>query len=132
MPQMHRGVFKTQATTSFGNASLSQIVVLELLKERGSMKMKDIAKPLSITTSAVTGLVDKMSKTGLLKRKANLSDRRVINIEMTKKGSHMINEIEDEKEKLLVRLFSKLTQRERDDYIRILEKICNNLKHIRK
>ena len=37
-----------------------------------------------------------------------------------------------EKEELMVKLFGRLTQRERDDYIRILEKICNILEHVKK
>ena len=98
IPQIHSEILrKNQKQFHFGDITFSQTAVLGILKERGPLMMKDIAKSLSITTSAATGLVDRMVKPKLLKRKAHPEDRRIISIELTKKGKNLIDRVTKQK-----------------------------------
>lgn len=129
IPQIHSEIFtKWQKQFDFGDITFSQTVVLGILKEKGTLMMKDIANSLSVTTSAATGLVNRMVNLNLLKRKTDPEDRRIISIEMTKKGQDAIDRITQQKVDFLVTIFEKLNQRERDSYLDILERICQILK----
>ena len=85
--------------------------------------MKDIAENFSVTTSAVTGLVDRMVKSDLLTREADPDDRRVIKVKMTENGKDLVGKIAKKRLDMVINVFGKLEQHERDAYIKILEKI---------
>ena len=87
MPQMHTEFVKRQgcAVTS-GQVTLPQIGILMLLRGEGSCMMSEIAKALSVTTPAATGIVGRMVRDRLVKRVAGVKDRRIIRIELTKNG----------------------------------------------
>jgi len=59
---------KQMSVFSKDKITLTQVVVLDLLKEKGSCRMGDIAAALNLTMSAVTGIIDKMIEMGLVKR----------------------------------------------------------------
>lgn len=125
IPQMQKGLLfsKEMKKSCLREISISQMVVLTLLKDGEKTIMKDIAKALSVTTSAATGLVDRMVKSDFLERVSNPNDRRIISIRMTKQGKKLIDKIAQQRRHLLVRVFGKLSQKERDAYLAILEKI---------
>ena len=129
IPRLTREIFKKETKgVDFGDVTFSQMVVLGLLKEKGALMMKEIAKNLSVTTSAATGLVGRMVNAGLLKRIYNPDDRRIISVDMTKKGGMAIERIVKKRAELMIKVFGKLSHNERDAYIGIVEKIYNILK----
>ena len=65
MPNLHREFLKKQLRiTVTSSISFQQIVILNLLSEKGQRKMNEIAKLLSVTTSAATGMVGRMVRAG--------------------------------------------------------------------
>ncbi len=125
MPKFFR-VFAKQQTKilASGDITMSQMFILGILRQEKSCKMSDMANILSISTSAATGIVDRMVKADLLKRSADSSDRRVINIETTKKGRDIIDDIMEQRHKMIIELFAKLTAVERKRYLEIIKKLC--------
>ena len=106
-----------------GDITMSQMLILSFLREKANCKMVDIARELSITTSAITGHVDRMVRQSLVKRIANEEDRRIINIEMTEKGKKIIDNIEKMRYKMLLELFGKLAPVERNRYLETVKKL---------
>lgn len=56
--------------------SASQAAVLFLLLRRGDRRMGAIGETLSLNPPAVTGLVNRMEKAGLVAKRTDASDRR--------------------------------------------------------
>lgn len=106
-----------------GIITLPQMFVLDYLNKQGSCIMCELAKFLGITTSAVTGLVDRMIRADLLFREYDASDRRIIILKVSKKGEQIIYRINRQRVKMLRDIFSKLTDKDRQDYLRVLEKV---------
>ncbi|MBL7069590.1 MAG: MarR family transcriptional regulator [Candidatus Omnitrophica bacterium] len=124
MPKFMREVFKNYTMThSGGDVTIPQMSILNVLRHGGQLKMKEIAGYLSVTTSAATGLVERMVKLNLLKRVAGQKDRRVIRIHMTERGRRIIDEIEKQRYKMIMGLFSKLTPLERKRYLETIKKL---------
>ncbi len=119
---------KMHCASAAEEVTIPQMVILNILKEKARCKMKEIAETLSITTSAATGIIDRMVRSNLLKRISDEKDRRVINIEMTRKGEKLIDDIQKRRYKLMMGIFGRLTAAEREGYLRIIKKIYGILK----
>ena len=126
MPRFLKEVFKYFAKTrGGGEVTMPQMSILNILKQEKQLKMKDIARSLSITTSAATGIVGRMVKAHLIKRAFDSKDRRIIYIEMTQKGSNIIDDIQKARYKMLIDLFGKLKPIERERYLHTVRKLYN-------
>ena len=119
LPAILREVARTQKSVlTKGNLAMSHIVVLELLKTRGSCTMGELAKALNFTMSAATGMVDKMIEMGLVKRERSEKDRRVGRVVLLKKGEKMAGRVNEARRKIANNIYSVLTQKEKQAEIR--------------
>jgi MarR family transcriptional regulator, organic hydroperoxide resistance regulator len=64
----------------------SQWLVLNLVRKNNRISIKDIAALLDITSSAATQTVDGLVNRGLVSRKRSRTDRRVLEITLSKKS----------------------------------------------
>lgn len=106
-----------------GKVSVPQMFILEILSQGDERIMSELASALSITTSAVTGLIDRMIKTGLVTRTRGVKDRRLVKIKIAKKGKTLIENILNQRRQMLRDAFGKLEEAERKKYLEILEKV---------
>ena len=69
MPDIMRDFLRRQTKeVTEGNISLPQVLILDVLKDHASMRMGELAKYLSVTMAAATGIVDKLVRSGLVTR----------------------------------------------------------------
>jgi len=66
--------------------TLGQLEVLELLQAHEPMKPSDMLPHLKTTPAAVTTLLDRMERAGLVERRRDEQDRRIVWIHMTDLG----------------------------------------------
>lgn len=118
---------KDEFTT--GKITVPQFLVLEYLSRSGESKMTDLARFLSVTTAAMTGIVERLVRYGYISRLSDPQDRRIIKVRLTSKGSTRVESTACERRKMIINIFSKITQAERDDYLKVLlhiHQILNN------
>lgn len=125
MPRLVRAFLAKQSgmITKSGDITVPQIAILHILKDLVKCKMTEIAKFLNVTTSAATGVVDRMVKSGLLKRVRVRGDRRIINVKLTPKGKKTINTIFKEREKMMIDIFRQFSSKERETYLNTVKKM---------
>ena len=99
MPRYMREAFRKFSAGSAAAVTMQQLVTLNIFKFAKRFRMNQIAEALDVSTSAATGIVDRMVKAGLLKRVPCKADRRIINIEMTDKGRRILEGIDKERYK---------------------------------
>jgi DNA-binding MarR family transcriptional regulator len=63
-----------------------QLVVLELLMQLQPMKPSDLLAFLTTTPAAITTLLDRMERGGLVERNRDENDRRIVWVTVTEKG----------------------------------------------
>ncbi|OGW85804.1 MAG: hypothetical protein A2987_05915 [Omnitrophica bacterium RIFCSPLOWO2_01_FULL_45_10] len=90
--------------------------------------MSDLAKSLSVTTAAMTGIVDRLVREGYLRRESDPKDRRIIKIRLTAKGERAVTQILEKKKQMIIKMFGMISQGEREEYLRILTHIRDHLK----
>ena len=81
--------------------------LLVTLEKNGILSMSEIGKTLSMPKPNVTALVDKLIIEKLIERLPDKQDRRIINIQLTKKGNKLIGDMkkamrDNIKEKLMI------------------------------
>jgi len=72
--------------------TLPQMHSLEVLGIHGSMRMKELAEAMGITTGTLTVQVDRLEAKDFVRRVPNEKDRRSINVELTDTGRALFEE----------------------------------------
>jgi DNA-binding MarR family transcriptional regulator len=74
--------FFHQVTAAKNNLSITDSKTISILMQEGPMTAGELGKKLSLTTGAVTNVIDRMEKAGFIRRLADPKDRRKVIIEM--------------------------------------------------
>lgn len=128
LPYIHVELLKRQpAELVKSRISFTQMVILGILSRMDNAKMGDLSKTLGVTKSAVTGLIDRLIRAGLVRRSRSKEDRRIVRVSLTSKGMALSKKIDDFKLNGIGSLFSNINQDERMQYLVILRKLRSNI-----
>lgn len=83
---------------------------------------------MNITDSSVGRLIDRLERDGFIERKQNDTDRRVIYIKLTDKGSQLISELLSIGIKFNDDLLAGIDEQELIIYDKVLKKMISNIK----
>jgi len=72
--------------------TLPQMHTLEILGQHTSLRMKELAARMGVTTGTLTVTVDRLEKRGLVARVPHESDRRSVLVELTDRGRTLFEE----------------------------------------
>lgn len=92
--------------------SLIHLNVLILLEGTGPLPMSRLAEALDISVASVTGVVDRMEARGLVARRRDDTDRRVILVEPSDGGRRVFAEIDARRRKGLAKLLATLSDKD--------------------
>ena len=95
-----------------GKITLPQFWALTHLS-RQRRTMKELSGLLSVTPAAGTGLIDRLLVQGLVVRKPDANDRRIIWIELSSKGDSVIRKIKRQRTKAIVEVFGRVSAADR-------------------
>ena len=102
--------------------SFLHLITLKYVKDESPL-MKDLATFLGIAPPSATSLINNLVKAGLVKRSEDEVDRRIVRIEMTKKGEEYLHSHKKKTTEHMRKNLEKLTVKEQDQLRAILEKI---------
>jgi len=132
LPRVHKEFLRSQShAIAAAEVSFAQMTILHFLMENRSCKMSELAKVFSVSTSAITGIVDRMAKSGLIRRVRSTADRRVVNIRLTGKGKNLIRHLSVQRRKMIIAIFRHFTPKERELYLIFVRKIYTTLTNLR-
>jgi DNA-binding MarR family transcriptional regulator len=98
-----------------------QFEILWFIGFNGKRSMESIADYLKITPPSATSMVHKMEKRGLLSRKHDIKDKRIVYISLTAKTKKHLKALRKHKEKLLKKIIDKLSQTDKNHFERIIK-----------
>lgn len=128
LPRMIRGFARRESNhLSRGKITIPQLGVLEQLSLRKEIPMSELAKQMNVTCPAATGLIDRLIAQGLVARQGDPEDRRVIRISLTPKGRRALNNIWDQKRRMIQEVFGQIPAADRAQYLATLEKVVEIL-----
>lgn len=105
----------------------SHWMIMSVLDKNGEMKVGDLSNVLGLSTSTVSGILDKLEKLGYIERSRSTEDRRVVWVRTTQKFKDSLKKHFKEAEKQFENLLSKATEQEIDKIIEGFETLKNIL-----
>jgi DNA-binding MarR family transcriptional regulator len=78
------------------NLTIAQLKSLFLIAHHGNMNLKRLAEELGVTSSNVTGIVDRLVRQGLVTRQEDPNDRRMLQLQVTDKGEAILASLREQ------------------------------------
>ena len=100
-----------------GSLSLVHLHVLTVLQVHGPLSMTKLADGLDVSVASLTGIIDRMEGRGLVERRREPDDRRVILVHTTEAGDAVFGEMAIERRKHLEPLLSRMTDDELESFL---------------
>lgn len=88
----------------------------------------DIQKRFSLTNPTVTGILNRLQEKKIIKRVPSKKDARFNSIILTKAGKEFIYECKERIVRYEEKIFADLTNAEKEELIRLLNKVLKNVK----
>ncbi len=112
--------------------TFSQWSILRALGKFGPMPMSRLSEHMLVAPANITGLVDRLEKKGYVERKREERDRRLFMIELTENGQRIQEAITKQFQAYVRRVFSSLSDKEREVLLRLLSQVRSNIVRIDK
>ncbi|HBG60579.1 MAG: hypothetical protein A2Y03_03605 [Omnitrophica WOR_2 bacterium GWF2_38_59] len=101
----------------------AQLFSLIALDDKGPCRFSDLREELNISAPTVTGIVDRLEKSGYAKRIPDKEDRRAINIVLTNKGQKITKQLRETLKDRWKLFLGNLNNSEQEEYLRIIKKM---------
>ena len=112
-----------------GKITIPQFLVLHIVSKTGAQKMSFLAKEMRVSLPAMSGLINRLHKLGVVRRIYDQADRRIIRVDLTAKGKNLVKQVILQRQRMISNIFSRVRPQEREEFLRILSKIHNLYKH---
>ena len=89
----------------------------------GGVRQKALVEELDISPAAVSELVSKLEKDEYVTREVDQSDKRATIIKLTDLGKARAAELADERNERFAKAFTALTDKEKEQLLKLLEKL---------
>lgn len=115
---------------AFSDLSITEIHTIEAVGLYGSKTMSEVAAELGITMGTLTIAVDKLIKKDYLERSRSSSDRRIVNVSLTKRGKLAYRIHEKFHIDMVKAIMMDFTPQEEEVLLTALSKLNQHLKEI--
>lgn len=103
--------------------TLPLLRVLVYLREHPSATTGDIARYMSVTSSNVTRLVDRLVQQGLVQREDNPADRRFLRHSLTAEGEAALGNVQQRATLFVAHIFDELSDRDLRHLTEVFDKL---------
>jgi len=100
----------------------SQLILMEIIAKAGAAAPGALAKEISLSQATVTALIDKLESRNLVKRMADLGDKRRVNVVLTAEGAATLENAPSILQQRFERGFEKLEDWEQSFLVAALER----------
>ena len=112
--------------------TLAQFQALSLLAEKKGCIMSELARGMSQSFSATTGIVDRLIRDGLARRERDKKDRRVVRVFITSKGKYTVGQFKRYRKEHLISILESLKEKDRKTLIQAMGILSQAIKRQRK
>ena len=98
----------------------SQYSTLDVLKSRGALAQRDIARHLAKTGANITVVVSNLERRGLISRVRHHEDKRIVQVSITPEGAAALARAVEAHNKTKREIMEKLSDSDRAELLRLL------------
>jgi len=104
----------------------AQFIILATLSMGIAKSASDLCRGISYDAGAMTRMIDRLEEKGLLRRSRDPGDRRLVNLEVTEKGSAALPRMRDSSMRVLNRFLQGFTKAEARQLESFLTRMLEN------
>ncbi|GAB4420619.1 MAG: hypothetical protein OHK0039_34450 [Bacteroidia bacterium] len=101
--------------------SAQELDLIQFVVQNGPQKMKDVSEHFQLKFSTLTSIIDKAERRKLLKRSNSRDDRRVVLLEVTRKGRAIYDAYDDYLQQAVQLMQSRLPQEQFEQFVQGVE-----------
>ena len=105
------------------SVTIHQLEALGLL-DRGGLRMSELARELDISEPASTALADRLVRGGLVERRTDPEDRRIVRVELSPSGRDLMSRWDSYRRRMMSATFEALSDRQLAALIDIVETLA--------
>jgi DNA-binding MarR family transcriptional regulator len=109
----------------------AQFYALSLLCRQGSLTISELASELKISKQQTTPLICRLINSGLVVRKADEHDRRIVRVEITEAGKSTFEELGAEVKLVFAAKLEVLSDTDLDELDQMIRRIREILDHVK-
>lgn len=121
--EVEMGLINKQEKCCGFDVSLAQCHALVEVGRSEKISLKELANMLRIDISTMSRTVDKIVKNGYVERKTSETDRRSVEIKLTKRGKELFDQIENSMNAKYKDIFDRISKDDRTNVLNSLEVI---------
>ncbi len=114
---------------SESQVSFVQFFLLGHLDNDNALTMSEIARRMGHSTAAATGLVDRLEKLGFVQRTHSREDRRKVLVQITRKGSRLVDHVRNRIVTSVEGLMQNLGEDEQKTWVDVYQKVFSYCRH---
>ncbi len=118
---------KMSHLNNLAQLSMLQMQALVFLNQNKNTSMGDIADYFHIELSSATSLLNKLCEQKLVERHEDPEDRRLVMITLTHKGKSLLKQVINERRKIMEKMLSYLSVKEKTELLHILKTLNTKL-----
>lgn len=123
-------VFKTDPSSPLIELPLSQLRCLHAINESPGRKMQDLTPVLHVGLPAVSQIVDRLVRKGLVERRADLNDRRVVRLHLSTFGHSIVAEAKEARQRRMEAVLGRLSASKIDEVTAAFQAIAEAAEYI--
>ncbi len=104
-----------------GGLTGPQLWAVKVLSESGPVRVSELARRMYLHPSTVVGILDRLESRDLAARTRSREDRRVVTVNLTRKGRHLVSKVPEVAQGLLLTGLEGLSSRDLEDISKALE-----------
>lgn len=108
------------AGSPYANLQVNDVGLLVAIREPGEWNVRRIAKALGAPISTISSALDRLEKRGLVTRRRESADRRVVQIALTTRGHRLVSKIRASQIDTCRSMLAQLKTGEREQLIRLV------------
>lgn len=116
-----------QACLAQNGVTASQGYTLLSLPEAGYLSMNDLSEAMRLASSTMTRYVDELVRKGLVQRRSDADDRRVVRVELTERGHEVRRTLESAMQDFFKQVLDEIQEDERPVLLRALEQVTKSI-----
>jgi DNA-binding MarR family transcriptional regulator len=117
-------VFRHQPPPALAELPLSQLRCAVMIREQEGQKMLDLAHVLGVTLPALSQIVDKLVRRGMVERRADPDDRRIVRLYLTASALEVMREGDSARRERIENAVTLLSSKDTDSVINSMERLA--------
>jgi DNA-binding MarR family transcriptional regulator len=103
--------------------TLTQYRTLVVLASRGPQNLAGLAEAVGVTPATATRMCDRLVRKGLIRRREERGDRRLLRVVLTEKGRALVDTVTDRRRREIKRIISEIPPEEQVVLIQALGRL---------